>query len=111
MAIKVVFLIRKVIELAVKKIELLVPTANPGSRDDSTFERLDTLEGKVLGFLWNSKANGDIVLKRIKEILLQRYNLSGTIWQQKPQASNPAEANVMESLISGCDLVINAQGD
>jgi hypothetical protein len=36
----------------------------------------------VLGFLWNEKPNGDVLLRRLRQQLTQKYKLGGTTWEQ-----------------------------
>ena len=48
-------------------IEVLVLTAEANIKKLATNPRVHDLNGKVLGFLWNEKPNGDILLKRLRE--------------------------------------------
>ena len=46
------------------------PTADKyGEGSFSLAPRLESLEGKTLGLLWNAKANGDTALKRAAELI------------------------------------------
>jgi hypothetical protein len=94
-----------------RTITVLDPTAKPGIKRITMAPRLHDLNGKVAGFLWNSKANGDLLLERIKEQLVQRFSFAGVIWRQKPAASEPADSAIIDVLADTCSLVINAQGD
>ncbi len=73
--------------------------------------RVHDLNGKVLGFLWNTKPNGDILLMSIKEHLSQRFHLAGTKWYQKEAVAVPAPENIISGLVDNSDLVINAVCD
>ena len=95
--------------MVTKTIAVLIPTAKPRVKEVSMASRLHDLNDKVVGFLWNGKPNGDILLLRIKEQLSQRFHLAGTNWHQK-DAGVPAEAAI-EELTRTSDLVINAIGD
>ncbi|MFC2005399.1 hypothetical protein ACFLVG_00335 [Chloroflexota bacterium] len=97
--------------MATKTIDVLVPTAKSRTEEISIPPRIHDLNDKVVGFLWNSKANADILLLRIKEQLSQRFRLAGTDWQQKPGVGGPAPAAIIEELIRTSDLVINASCD
>jgi len=63
-------------------IEVLVPTAEAKTKILAVNPRLYDLNGKVVGFLWNEKPNGDILLQRLKEHLTQKFRLAGTEWRQ-----------------------------
>ena len=97
--------------MAAKTIAVLDPTAKPRIKEVSMVPRPSDLNGKVLGFLWNNKPNGDLLLLRIKELLSRRFCFSGTNWRQKPAATVAAEAVTLEELANTSDLVINAVGD
>ncbi len=92
-------------------IIVLDPTAKPKVNDISIVPRVRDLNGKVIGFFWNSKPNADILLLRIKEQLSQRFLPAGTNWYQKQTASLPAEDTTINELVNTSDLVINAIGD
>jgi hypothetical protein len=94
-----------------KTIAVLDPTAKPKHQIIPIAGRVSDLKGKVLGFLWNEKPNGDILLERIKEKLSQKFNLSDPIWHAKDTASRPATLAVLNDLTSRADLVINAIAD
>ena len=63
-------------------IEVLIPTAEAKIKKLAVNPRVHDLNGKVLGFLWNEKPNGDILLKRLREQITPKYNLVRTEWGQ-----------------------------
>lgn len=93
-----------------KTVSLLVPTNKPKSAEAVAPAATANVTGKVVGFLWNSKANGDILLLRIKERLSERFQLSGTIWHEKPGTGAPATAGALADL-AAASLVVNATCD
>lgn len=97
--------------MAVKNITVLDPTAKPRLTEVSMAPRVHNLDGKVVGFLWNQKPNGDLLLQKIRDQLSQKFNLSGTNWHQKSSGAVPAEVTTIEELALTSDLVINAIGD
>jgi len=97
--------------MVTKTITVLDPTSTHGGKEISTAPRVNDLNNKVVGFLWNTKPNGDLLLLRIIERLSQRFRLAGTNWHQKPGASVPADAAIIEELAQTSDLVITATGD
>jgi hypothetical protein len=66
----------------VDMIEIFIPTTEPRIRKFAINPRLHQLNGKVLGFLWNEKPNGDVLLHRLQMHLSRKYKLAGTVWEQ-----------------------------
>ena len=94
------------------KIEILIPTAEPRSEKVAVNPQMHDLNGKVVGFLWDEKPNGDVLLKRIREQLSQRYKLAGTIWRQVGGLHIGAEdAAEIQQLADAADTVVVAVGD
>lgn len=94
-----------------KTIIVLDPTAKTRVKAIPMVPRVRDLSGKVLGFLWNSKPNADILLLRIKEQLSQRFHLAATNWYEKKVATIPVKDSTVNELVDTSDLVINAIGD
>ena len=97
--------------MAIKNTTVLNPTAKPRLKEISMAPRVHNPDGKVVGFLWNQKPNGDLLLQKIRDQLSQKFNLSGTNWHQKSSGAVPAEVTTIEELARTSDLVINAIGD
>ena len=97
--------------MVTRNIAVLDPTAKPKIKEVSTASRVHDLNDKVLGFLWNSKPNGDLLLLRVKEQLSRRFRFAETIWHEKSSAAISAGATTIEELVNTSDLVINAIGD
>ena len=73
--------------------------------------RLENLTGKVGGFLGNKKANAEVLLKDVKELLDQRFELKDSVLVDKFIYSRPASEEIIESLASECDFVVTAIAD
>lgn len=57
-----------------KEITAYWPTGKEVAQELNKYApRLNSLDGKRIGFLWNSKPNGDIFLNRVAELLVRRY--------------------------------------
>ena len=97
--------------MATKTVTLLDPTSKAREKKLKMAVRPDNLEGKVVGFLLNSKPNGNLLLLRTKELLSQKFRIASTNWLEKPEAGIPATADTMDELTRTADLVINAVGD
>ena len=93
-------------------IEVFVPTAEPKIKKLLVNPRVHDLNGKVLGFLWNEKPNGDILLKRLRELITQRYKLARTEWEQIEALHIGVEnEQVLNELAEKADIVVIAVCD
>lgn len=93
------------------KYQLYRPTVD--ERPDAAgvlAERPATLSGKTVGLLWNAKVNADVYLRRVQELLAERFDDVTFVWRQKPTASKPMEPEVLQALVH-CDAVVTAFGD
>jgi hypothetical protein len=72
--------------------------------------RPESLSGKRIGLLWNSKVNADIYLRRMAELIGKQFDGVEFVWRAKPTASKPMEPEVLADM-SACDLVVTAFGD
>ena len=95
-----------------ENIEILVPTAEPKLKKILVNPRAHNLNGKVVGFLWDEKPNGDFLLKHIRERIFQRYMLAGSKWAQANGVHIAAEnAPEVKQIATSADMVIIAVGD
>jgi hypothetical protein len=94
-----------------EEIEVLVPVSQVEYGEIEMVGRPRDLDGKLIGFLWNHKPNGDLLLKGLEAALRGKFNLSGTLMREKNVASSEAGTEVLEELSAKCDLVILAIGD
>jgi len=70
-----------------------------------------TLQGKVVGFIDNNKPNFNLLAADIGALLIARYGVRAVLVRQKPSASVPAAAAIIDELARKCDLVIAGSGD
>ncbi|MEK7807411.1 MAG: hypothetical protein AAB528_06720 [Chloroflexota bacterium] len=90
---------------------ILAPV-DPGARTRwRPAPRLGSLSGKVGGFLGNRKANADLLLGGIKELLDQQFELGDTLVLDKFVYSRPAGQDIIDALAEGCDFVVTAIAD
>ncbi|MFC1919186.1 hypothetical protein ACFLWX_00135 [Chloroflexota bacterium] len=61
--------------------------------------RLDTLEGKRLGVIWNGRTHGDKVLQAILENLGQRFSFRVIDFLKKPFVGNVAPKDYFDRLV------------
>lgn len=97
--------------IATKTITVLDPSARARVSDKEISSRPTELNGKVIGFLDNSKANVDVLMDRIEEALRRRYSFKGVLRRRKANAGGAAPKAILEELSQSCNLVINGVGD
>ena len=97
--------------LANGRIEVLNPTAPPRELRTDMAPRLPDLRGRDIGFLWNSKPNGDILFGRLEELLRQKYEIASAIYRRKPTASIPATAQHVNELATSVQATVVGLGD
>ena len=73
--------------------------------------RLETIHGKVGGFLGNRKANASLLLQGVRELLDKDFELRDGIAADKYVYSRPATDDIIDDLASRCDFVITAIAD
>jgi hypothetical protein len=90
---------------------LLDPVGQVRTRTIPLVPRPLTLDGKVIGFLDNSKWNVPILYDRLEEHLRQNYDIAGVVRAKKPDVSMRAPDAVIDDLVNQCDVVITGLGD
>ncbi len=73
--------------------------------------RLETVHGRVGGFLGNRKANANLLLKGVKEFLEKDFELREAVATDKYVYSRPAADDIIDDLASRCDFVVTAIAD
>ena len=94
-----------------RTIVVLDPTAEPRDLRHTMAPRLPDLRGQAVGFLWNSKPNGDILFARLDELLRQKYEVVRTLHQRKPSSSSPATEQILDELATSVHAVVVGLGD
>ena len=98
--------------LDLSEVLLVDPTGEaPDSQSLNLAPRPTDLRGKRLGLLDNSKANSDVILRAIADILNERYEFSEIFYTQKPSASLPPKPEILANLHRNADIVIAGVGD
>ncbi len=82
---------------------------DPGSFELNT--RPQTLAGKTLGLLENSKANSDKVLHELGQMLKEKYDLKDIVYFNKHSASLPTKPDVVQDMLNKVDILITGIGD
>lgn len=93
--------------------EILVPVAmsrtmNTGGRTG----HIASLDGKRVGLFWNTKPNGDVLLRTLEEGIRHKHTNTELIWLPATNDTARAAAVVnLEQAKAECDAVIVAVGD
>ena len=97
--------------MANNTIVVLDPTAPPRDLRRDLAARLPGLGGRTVGFLWNSKPNGDILFNRLEQLLREKYEIRDVVYRRKPTASVGATEKVLEDLTASVDAVVVGLAD
>ena len=92
-------------------IEILDPTTDPGPQPLAYAPRPDSLQGKRIGLIENTKFNSDRLLLKIGDILKAEYGAAEVRLWHKPNASVPAHEEIVEELKQTCDVMVAGIGD
>ena len=93
--------------MSLQSLSLVDPTgADPGKTSLNLSQRPVDLKGKRLGLLDNSKANSDVILNTIAEVLNQQYEFADIFYVQKHSACLPPVPEILADLHRNCDIVI-----
>ena len=92
-------------------IDVLLPRPDSGTDATGLAPRATTLQGARLGFIWNSKPNGDAIFEGFLHELAQRgVQLASVQRHVKPGSAVRASDEVLDALMD-CDAVVVAVGD
>ena len=92
-------------------IEILDPTVEPRHQPLTFVPRPDSLKGRRIGLVENTKHNSDRLLLKIGEILKEEYGATETRMWRKHNAGVPAHAEILEEAQRGVDVVVAGIGD
>jgi hypothetical protein len=87
---------------------------NPSLEGDMGFQeaaRVATLNGKVLGILYNGRAGGEVVLKELLNLLESKYSLEGVVYRTKPHAWVSAPEEIFQEMAESVGVAITGVGD
>jgi hypothetical protein len=92
-------------------IEILDPTVEVVAQAVKFAPRPDSLSGKRVGLVENTKFNSDRLLQKIGNVLVADYGAAGTRMWRKHNASVPAHDAIVEELRASCDVMVAGIGD
>jgi hypothetical protein len=91
--------------------EILDPTVEPRRQPLTYVPRPDSLKGKRIGLVENTKFNSDKLLKKIGDILKQEYGAAETRMWRKHNSSVPAHKEIIDDAKQTVDVVVAGIGD
>jgi hypothetical protein len=94
-----------------RSITILDPVSPAASAATHAWRPLDTLQGKVVGFIDNSKPNFNHLVDDLSRLLIDKYGAASVVKHRKLAASIPAPDEVIKDVEERCDLVITGSGD
>ena len=92
-------------------LEVLNPVAQQRGAVTTTpiNPRPSSLDGKTVGLLWSGTHGGDVALKRVGEMLQERFeNIKTTFYTS---GLYPAPPEILRQAAEECDAVIGATAD
>ena len=92
-------------------IELLDPTVEASTQTIAFVPRPDSLQGKRVALIENTKFNSDRLLQKIGEILKTEYGAAETRMWRKKNSSVPAHDEIITEVRATCDVVVAGVGD
>ena len=92
-------------------LEILDPTVEPRRQPLTFVARPDSLKGKRVGLVENTKYNSDRLLVKIGEILVKDYGAASTKMWRKHNAGVPAHDEIIDEARRGVDVVVAGVGD
>jgi hypothetical protein len=92
-------------------IELLDPTTEAVTQTIAFKPRPDSLLGKRIALIENTKFNSDKLLKKIGDILKSEHGAAEVKMFRKHNSSVPAHQEIIEEVTSTCDVMVAGVGD
>ncbi len=91
--------------------EILDPTVEPRRQPLTYVPRPDSLQGKRIGLVENTKFNSDKLLQKIGDILKQEYGAAEARMWRKHNSSVPAHQEIIDDAKRTVDVVVAGIGD
>jgi len=91
--------------------EILDPTVEPRRQPLTYVPRPDSLKGKRIGLVENTKFNSDKLLQKIGDILKQEYGAAEARMWRKHNSSVPAHQEIIDDAKRTVDVVVAGIGD
>ena len=94
------------------RVTLVDPTGHPMNESGLHISpRINDLRGKRLGLLDNTKANSELILRKIADILDAKYEFAEIYYTKKHSSNLPPKPEILSDLHRESDIVIAGIGD
>jgi len=90
---------------------LIEPTSPARPQAQRPAPRVESLQGKVVGFIDNAKPNFDHLAAEIGTLLAEQHGVARVVTHRKRTASLPVADEALAHIADECDLVIAGSGD
>jgi hypothetical protein len=97
-------------EVSMATIRVLSPVVDSKVSQTAPLPLPGTLAGKRIGFLDNTKANFELLLRGLEAHLRERWAVADVRYERKANSSTPAPAEVLTRL-QDVDLVVTGSAD
>ncbi|MFQ5897445.1 MAG: hypothetical protein ACE5JN_04275 [Candidatus Methylomirabilia bacterium] len=92
-------------------IQVFDPTTEAREQSMVYAPRPDSLSGKRVGLVENTKFNSDVLLLKIGKVLEDEYGAAGSVLWRKLNSSVPAHEEILEDARGRADVVLAGIGD
>ena len=89
-------------------MEILNPTIADPPPKGRLAPRIDTLDGKVVGYIHGY--GGDRIPRRIDELLSSRFRIASRLWYKKEYVGEPVGRHVQDQFLAQCDVIVTTLG-
>ena len=93
------------------ELEVLNPEGKIVKKGKALAPRLETLEGKKIGLVWNGKPNGDKLLNEIGKLLKERYPTAETVSHRVSFSGTKLPQGELEAIAKDIDAGVFTSGD
>ncbi len=90
---------------------LLSPVGEVAARRGGLVPRPSSLAGKRVGLLDNTKPGAEEILRRVGELLVERYGVGAPLLRVKPSSAAGVPEPIAVELAERCHLIITGVGD
>lgn len=92
-------------------IQVYDPVAPCLTQPQKSRQSLDSLAGKTIGFIDNSKPNFNYLVEDLSKVLIEKHGVKAVVKQRKRSASQGLSEALMNELVSQTDAIITGSGD